>query len=213
MIAGVVVARNAREAVAKIREGNADIYEVRVDRFESFELAPLKPFADRLIITIRRAEEGGFRRIPEEERLELYRRAMTLKPRYVDVEARSEIAGEVMREARKRRVGVILSYHDFEETPPFETLMEILQGMASMNPDVVKIVPTANSHLDNVRVLRLYEHAENLVAFCMGPLGRISRLFSALLAPFTYASLEKAVAPGQMSVEELRKLLVMLDER
>ncbi|WP_099211937.1 3-dehydroquinate dehydratase [Thermococcus henrietii] len=213
MIAGVVLARDAREAAAKIEGSRADLYEVRLDHFESFDLSPLKPYAERLILTVRRAEEGGYRRIPEEERLELYRRAMELGPRYVDVEVYSGIAGEVIEEARRKKVGVILSHHDFEKTPTFGGLIGVLDDMEEMDPDVIKIVPTARELRDNVRVLRLYEQADNLVAFCMGPLGRISRLFSALLAPFTYASIDGSAAPGQMSVEELERLLVMLNGR
>ena len=213
MIAGVVLAGNAREAAEKIRRCRADLYEVRLDYFDSFDLSPLGPFADRLILTVRRAEEGGHRRIPEEERLELYRKAMALGPRYIDVEAQSEISDEVMREARRKGVGVVLSYHNFEKTPSIGELLEVLEDMRARGPDVIKIVPTARSYRDNLRVLRLYEEAEKVIAFCMGPLGRISRLFSALLAPFTYAAIDGEAAPGQMSVEELKKLLVLLDGR
>ncbi len=213
MIAGVVVAKNAREAVRLIESSSADLYEIRLDGFQSRDLAPLREFSDRLIITVRRVEEGGLSFIPEEERLELYRTAMEIEPAYVDVEVYSRIAEEVVKEAKRAGVGVILSFHDFEKTPTFGSLLGIIDDMEEMDADIIKVVPTAKTLKDNARVIRLYDTAENLVAFCMGPLGRISRLFSALVAPFTYASLGRETAPGQMRVDELRRLMVMVNGR
>ncbi|MBP1912799.1 3-dehydroquinate dehydratase [Thermococcus stetteri] len=211
MIAGVVVAKNPGEALEKIRGSDFPLYEVRLDSFEDFEgLEVLAEYSKMLIFTPRRREEGGLREMGEVERLELYKRAIELRPAYVDVELNSEIVGEVVGLAREKGVSVILSYHDFEGTPNFGELLSILGEMEKLEPDVMKVVTTANSVLDNLRVLRLYGRAENLIAFCMGPLGRVSRVFSAQLAPFTYAPLDETVAPGQLLAEELERLRVML---
>lgn len=211
MIAAVITSRNAKEAFEKVKIIEADLYEVRIDYFESFEdLETLAEMRKKLILTPRRKEEGGAREFDEEERLELYKRLINLKPTYIDVELRSEIATDVLELARKKRVGVILSYHNFYGTPTFGELIGILDEMEGLDPDVIKIVTTARSLKDNVRVIRLYEHAENVVAFCMGPLGKVSRVFSALMAPFTYASVGNEVAPGQLSVEDLKSMLEVL---
>ncbi|MDK2914151.1 MAG: 3-dehydroquinate dehydratase [Thermococcaceae archaeon] len=211
MIAGVVTAKNPEEALEKIKTSKFDLYEVRLDSFESFEgLEVLGEYSKKLIFTPRRREEGGIRPLDDETRLGLYRRVISLSPAYVDVEFGSKIAQEVIELARKNGVGVILSYHDFNGTPGFGKLLALLEDMEELEPEIIKIVTTANSPLDNLRVLRLYEHAENLIAFCMGPLGRISRVFSAQLAPFTYAPLDGEVAPGQLRAEELDRLRVML---
>ncbi len=211
MIAAVITARNVKNALGKIKTVGADLYEVRVDYFEGFEdIEALAEMRGKLILTPRRKEEGGVREFDEEERLELYKRLINLKPAYIDVELRSEIAPDVLELARKKRVGTILSYHNFSGTPTFGELIGILDEMEELDPDVIKIVTTANSLKDNVRLIRLYEHAENVVAFCMGPLGKVSRVFSALMAPFTYASVGNEVAPGQLGVEELKSILGVL---
>ena len=211
MIAAVITARNAKEALEKVKTVEADLYEVRVDHFEGFEdLEVLAEMGEKLILTPRRNEEGGAREFSEAERLELYGRLVNLKPAYIDVELRSEIAADVLELARKKRIGTILSYHNFSGTPTFGELIGILDEMEELDPDVIKIVTTARSLKDNVRVVRLYEHAENVVAFCMGPLGKVSRVFSALMAPFTYASAGNEVAPGQLSVDELKSILEVL---
>jgi 3-dehydroquinate dehydratase I len=69
----------------------------------------------------------------------------------------------------------------------------------------------ANSSEDALRVLDLYERSDksiNLVAFSMGEIGVLSRVLCALTpnCPFTYASLDQPVAPGQITIEQMKKL-------
>ncbi|AEC51237.1 3-dehydroquinate dehydratase [Pyrococcus sp. NA2] len=208
MIAGVILAETIEDAIRKIRLHDADLFELRVDKLVDFSgIEDLSNYSSRLIITIRKREEGGFREFKEEERLELFKKFLTLKPRYVDIELNSEIRDEVIALARKHGSGVILSYHNFRETPPFERLVELVKVMEGYSPDVMKIVTYARDMKDNITVIKLYEIAENLVAFCMGSKGRLSRIFSAVYSPFTYASLEESAAPGQLTVEEVREIM------
>ncbi|NIS60800.1 MAG: type I 3-dehydroquinate dehydratase, partial [Proteobacteria bacterium] len=76
--------------------------------------------------------------------------------------------------------------------------------------NIIKIVTYANTMEDNLRVLELIPHARKrgleIIAFCMGEMGRISRVMAALLGSyFSYASLEKGAesAPGQLTVQEM----------
>jgi 3-dehydroquinate dehydratase type I len=84
----------------------------------------------------------------------------------------------------------------------------------------VKIVTYANSAEDNLRLLRLIPmslaEGQPIIAFCMGPRGRASRLLAPLLGSFlTYASLRKGAesAPGQWTVAETRKMMALLGEK
>ena len=73
----------------------------------------------------------------------------------------------------------------------------------------VKIVTTAKSVNDATQVLQLYSKKgkTNLIAFSMGDAGRISRILCLYLGgPYTYVSLGKPVAPGQFSVDEVKKI-------
>ena len=80
------------------------------------------------------------------------------------------------------------------------------------------MVTTANGIEDSIRILDLYKNAPGLVliAFAMGESGILSRIFSTLLkrtatAPFTYAALEKPIAPGQMTLEQMKRLYNRID--
>ena len=67
---------------------------------------------------------------------------------------------------------------------------------------------------DNLRVLELIPEARDMgveiIAFCTGPLGRMSRLFSLLMgAHMTFTSIEKGQesADGQIPIMEMKELL------
>ena len=210
MLVGVVVASDAREALDVIKKSNAELYEVRVDSFKTLkELNLLKSIAFKSIFTLRSFEEGGFQAFSSGERIEIFKKLIEMHPRYVDVEFLSSVRDRVMKMARKEGVEIILSYHDLRGTPDYKSLDEIANLMSPGN--VRKIVTHAMNPEDNLTVLRLYEKYNNLVAFCMGKIGRISRLMSYYLAPFTYVSLKNAVVDGQFTMEEMRKLIEVME--
>lgn len=204
-------ARTIGEAVEMMgRARGADLLELRGDYLRSCEgVEDLSPYADRLIVTVRRRREGGAFRGSEGDRLELLRRLMRVGPRYVDIEAASPIAPTVVGEARSLGVGVIASSHNFRGTPGVRGLLRAWRRCAALGPDVVKVATMALKPADNLAVLSLLLRVDRpTVAFCMGPLGRASRLLSPLFgAPFTYASLEEGLetAPGQLSLREVRE--------
>ena len=76
-----------------------------------------------------------------------------------------------------------------------------------LNPDLVKIVTFANSINDNFKIFELLENKKNLVSFCMGIKGQISRVLAPTFnSKITFASLEKSKqsAPGQISIDEMK---------
>jgi len=96
-------------------------------------------------------------------------------------------------------------------TPPLNNMREIVQRQLKAGADVCKIVTTAQRFEDNLTILRLISEFSKtrIVVFAMGPLGFASRVLCPLVGgDFTYASIEqgKESAPGQITVQELRKL-------
>jgi 3-dehydroquinate dehydratase len=67
-------------------------------------------------------------------------------------------------------------------------------------------------------VLKLYEVAKkaniNLITFCMGEHGVLSRVLCTYAgAPFTYASLTDAIAPGQLTLKQMRSIYDTLEKK
>ena len=137
-------------------------------------------------------------------------KAIEAGAKYVDLEVEAPpMMGRKIRQAcQEYGTMLIRSFHDFEGTPPEATLLSLLDKGRRFGGEVVKIVTTATCKADADRVMALYREAEpgTLVAFCMGPEGRDSRLEALKQgAPFTYACLtaEEATAPGQWTAAEM----------
>ncbi len=181
----------------------AQLVELRVDWLARDPDVPrlLKDRPTPVILTCRRAKDGGKWRGTEESRVRLLRTAIVSGVEYVDLE--DDIAMSIPRYGKTKR---IVSHHDFEGTP--DHVEEIWAEMADMNPDIIKLVTLAQSPSDCVRLLKLVQTAKiPTVAFCMGEFGVWSRVVCAKLgAPFTYAAFspDREVAPGQLSFQEMK---------
>jgi 3-dehydroquinate dehydratase type I len=112
---------------------------------------------------------------------------------------------------------LIVSTHLLDGTPTQGGLESLLRRLAATGASTVKIVTRARSLEDNLRVLTLIPMAQRLevsiIAFCMGSMGRLSRIASPLLGGYlTFASLEKGEesADGQIPVIEMKKILDIL---
>jgi 3-dehydroquinate dehydratase type I len=114
---------------------------------------------------------------------------------------------------RRGKTKIILSWHDFTGTPETTRLEAVLDEMLDSEADVVKLVALAREPADNLRMLSLIPRAKaagkDAIAFCMGPLGKWSRLAAPLLGSWlTFApfSKQRASAPGQLTVNDLKRV-------
>jgi 3-dehydroquinate dehydratase I len=184
--------------------GKTEFAEVRIDQLELTEeqLASLFSIKKKTIATCRAGK------IEEPRRLALLKHALDSGAGYVDIEyeSNSVYRKELIYTARANEAKVIISYHNFEMTPPEKALNKIIRESIKLGANLVKITTTAKTAADCARVMALYEKHENLIAFCMGKIGSITRIAAPLLgAEFTYASLDSnlATAPGQLNFEEM----------
>jgi len=224
MICVSVMAESNREAVRMMKRGfaSADMVELRLDRISRPSLpALMKAREGSLLVTNRRREEGGFFEGSERDRVNLLAQAVTLGADYVDVEASTGkrwIGGlKAEIEGKGAVTRMIVSHHDFQKTPSWDSLVRRLDACRACRAYAVKIVTYAQSAEDNLRLMRLIPRSlaqgQPIIAFCMGPRGRFSRVLAPLLGSFlTYASLRKGTeaAPGQFTVAEMRKIMDLL---
>ncbi len=163
----------------------------------------------RCVCTLRPRSEGGLFAGSEEERTSILKLIAEYGPYLLDVELSTmsknrDLAGYI----RSTGTPVLVSWHDFEGTPGAAVLAGRLRKMRRFS-DHVKMVTTARNPDDASRILSVYGRAADteLIAFAMGDAGRISRILCLYLgSPYTYASLGKAVAPGQFSADEVRRI-------
>jgi 3-dehydroquinate dehydratase I len=196
----------------------ADYVEIRFD-FLNPDLLPAalnaaKGIRDRTVFTLRAKSEGGMFSGSEENRLHWLYRLVELEPMLIDVELDTLKKNDELADfLEKKKSPLLVSWHDFEKTPPSDYIADVLSVMRTYS-NYVKIVTTAHNIEDSLRLLELYETAIGLspIFFAMGDAGVISRLLCNIIgnAPFTYASLEKNIAPGQLTVQQMKKLYIKM---
>lgn len=198
----------------------ADYVEIRFDALrpdvlhEALEAA--KDMKDRAIFTLRSSSEGGRFSSTEQDRLKWLLKLAELKPMLLDVELNTLKDNDALVDClEKQRTRLLVSWHDYKKTPSKETIADILLEMRTYS-NYVKIVTTAEIFEDALRMLEMYDETSPglyPIFFAMGEAGVISRILCTLVgnAPFTYASLEKAIAPGQLTVQQMKKLYKMIN--
>jgi 3-dehydroquinate dehydratase type I len=211
-----IVEKTMEKALEAVEEAVplADLIELRLDYLEKPELGPFMKSRQRpFIITNRRKEEGGSYRGDEEKRFGILKEAVELGAEYVDIEMRSKRS--LLRDfiANKKKTRMILSFHDFQGTPSQQDLRRLCYRMTCLGADVIKIVTFATSWKDNLLLLSLIpfakERKQEIVAFCMGEKGKMSRVFAPWMgAAWTYAPLrrDRSSAPGQLTVWEVKDI-------
>lgn len=192
----------------------SDYVELRFD-FLKVEQIPevleiVKKDIKKIVCTLRPKTEGGKFEGNEKERISILKLIAEYNPFLLDIEyATIRKNRDLVNYLKTTKTNLLVSWHDFKKTPSFAELKKKLIQMSKFSPNV-KIVTTAKSTDDAAMILQLYSKKGkfNLIAFAMGDAGRISRILSLYLgSPYTYVSLGKPVAPGQFSVDEVKKII------
>jgi len=208
-----VVVSDDLEAV-KRAELLADMLELRMDLVGSGWPEVARYLHKPWIATMRDSEHRGKFSGSEEERVDQLIQAVTLGANIIDVELDCPALGDLAKSV-KGRSRCMVSYHDWDGTPPLEQLSGIVQRQFAAGAEICKVVTMARNVYDNLAVLKLLGLFPwiDIISFAMGPVGALSRVLSPLSGGYlTYASIDETSgsAPGQMSVEALRKIYRMI---
>ena len=175
------------------------------------------------------AEGGGFHLEDQENHESVLKTMVSAAPRYIDMELSTdnELLDTVLDACARDGVGIILSRHDFNGTPALDEVDNFVQSVndkvttlriQDRNFLILKTIFTATATADNIVPMMVIESLGksgfNVISFCMGLAGTISRVASVLPRSdgkpagfFTYASLEQATAPGQFDLKTMEAIL------
>lgn len=210
-----IAEKTPNKLTKQIKKGlkKSDYIEVRFDFLKPEKvpevLEKIKKDLNRMVCTLRPKSEGGVFSGTEKERISILKLIAEYNPFLLDVEYNTlKKNNHLVKYIKETKTNLLVSWHDFKKTPTLSKLKSQLAQMSKFSKNV-KIVTTAKNTNDSTTILQLYSKKgkTNLIAFSMGEAGRISRILCLHLgSPYTYVSLGKAVAPGQFSVDEVKKI-------
>ncbi|MHA1849027.1 MAG: type I 3-dehydroquinate dehydratase [Promethearchaeota archaeon] len=184
------------------------------------------------IITCRIKNEGGFFSGSDAVHVEIISKMIHANPNFIDIEmaTKPDVLKKIGSLLKDKKVNLIASCHDFNKTPTIKHFNEIVSKFKKKAEKlpisfdkmvILKAVFMARKPEDNLIPLEIIkEHSPNVkgvVSFCMGEVGTPSRILSVIPKTrstrekirgfFTFASLEEATAPGQLTLSTMCSFL------
>lgn len=218
-----IMPRTLEEAqqLDRSRYDGADVIEWRADFLDKNEILTVAPavfekFAGReILFTLRTRGEGGQIDLTSEEYLAIIQDIQSIyHPDYIDFEFYShrEVFEQMLEFSN-----LVLSYHNFQETP--DNMMEILSELTSLSPKLVKVSVMAHNEqevldlMNYTRGFKTLNPEQDYVTISMGKIGKISRLTADLTgSSWSFASVGEESAPGQIPLENMRRIRELLNE-
>ena len=204
--------------IEKAEDCKADFVEVRLDLIKDHNgLADIANHGKAPVIATNRplSCQGRFSR-SEIERQQILLKAARSGFEYVDVELSTPKLGVLLKGLKHLGAKTMISFHDFNGPLSLSEMHSILTKEVAKEADVCKIVTTAKSVKDNLTALNFTSDASKdarIVCFCMGELGKLSRLLSPVFGGFfTIACLRRGgeTASGQLTIQEMRNAYQVL---
>jgi 3-dehydroquinate dehydratase-1 len=202
---------DAAQLVEKVEAKKPDLVEFRLDQTK--DLATIETIAQKktfpAIVADRSKRDARTSR-------EFQDAVVAAGFEFVDVDIGSSDARAAVQNAKSQGAQVIVSSHDFSETPTVAKLQSIRVSAITLGADICKIVTTAQHPRDNLTVLGFLaaKPAEaRIVSFAMGAIGTPSRILAPLFgAEFTFASLteQSRTAEGQLTIDNIRSVWQLL---
>lgn len=211
---------NLIHSAKKAARIGADLIEIRMDtlpiqkrRDISSLLTSIKQSARLpMIATVRSPSEQepkrGLFKLDDAERKSIFETVLP-QVEVIDVELSSKSFNHpIVQLARRLGKKVILSYHDFHSAPSEKKVRQLVQEFKNLSGDILKIaaMPKNALALKNFLTICADLNEINRVFIAMGKLGAVSRIAGfAFGSCLTYGFVNKTLAPGQISIQELVK--------
>jgi 3-dehydroquinate dehydratase-1 len=212
-VVGVIASNTDLDRAMRMRK-LPDLFELRLDCFARTvdQLENKVPrFRTPLIITARHPQEGGANKLSPRQRRDLLTRFLDCAD-YIDVELRSVSAmRSLLRLAQRKKVGRIISFHNFKSTPSARILAAKARSARARGANIFKVATRIDTPTELARLLDFITK-KNLglraSAMGIGKLGAISRILLARAgSALVYASIGAETGiEGQLSLDQLRAL-------
>lgn len=185
------------------------VVELRLDAldFINWDLLSMLLQKRPLLLTFRSQKEGGSSH-PEEKRREALKKAIMLRPPYLDLEYDRDLSWIKEYQNHLSKTQVILSYHCLDSLSQ-EEIEQKLSAMKKVSAWKYKIAAEHTSTIEAMQMLKLMKKHSDFIGISLGEKGYLTRLLNPIyLQRITYTSLDVKTRKklGQISYEELMNL-------
>ncbi|KEI04897.1 type I 3-dehydroquinate dehydratase [Clostridium botulinum] len=221
-----------REAKA-LNDIDFDLVEIRADFFEDiYDMLKVKNAVYRIrqilkdipiLFTFRSYREGGERAISDEFYFKLNTEVSKMGLiDAIDIELFNEKMRilELVKIAHSNKIKVIMSNHDFDNTPKKEEIISRLLKMQELGADITKIAVMPKCSSDVLELLKATDdmkvkYADRpFITMSMNGQGVISRISGEIFgSSVTFGAVKKASAPGQLNIKELKGILEIMHKQ
>ena len=132
----------------------------------------------------------------------------------IDIDANNPELERLVREAKRKRIKTLISYHEFDRMPARNEIAEQYLKMEKCGGDILKIACFAANEVDTYAVLEgaaaysQLKAAKDIVAIAMGEEGQVSRICAGDFgSAISWACGSTPTAPGQFNARQLSKYM------
>lgn len=204
---------------------DVDIVELRIDQWNDIDVnlidtiqQQIKDLDKRLLITYRTSSQGGNGQLNGDDYYQMLNSLIKVNNYdLIDIEfdknTDKEILATIISAAQNKDLEVVLSYHDFEQTPKLDELKHLYYKMQSFSPDYIKVAVMPKNKQDVTNLLMAMSDSADsvnprVIGIAMSKLGLVTRTAQGVFGgTVSYGCLDTPKAPGQIHVSVLREQL------
>ncbi|EHJ07849.1 type I 3-dehydroquinate dehydratase [Staphylococcus simiae] len=208
----------------KVKIADIDIVELRIDQLHDVSKEAICLLVNHLklilnqqelLVTYRTNQQGGKGDLSHDDYIKLLYMLAEIKDvdlidiewdHHIDVNLYQQMIARVQPQTK-----VILSHHNFDETPTQEALNFIYYKMQKFQPDYVKVAVMPQDKDDVIKLLQAMSLASEsisskVVGIAMSHLGLVTRTAQGVFGgSLSYGCLGEPQAPGQIDVSQLSR--------
>lgn len=228
-----VISKNEEELLRDVEEiasHSPDVIEWRIDYYDQLDhqehivsaLNAIQPMVEEIpiLLTFRHISEGGYKEESQETRLRVIEAACgTGQISMVDVEQANEpeFLDAVKAIVKKHGVKLVLSAHDFKNTPSEQEIVDSIKRSRELGADVAKLAVMPRAFTDVLTLAKATYRARTqevdipLITVSMGEMGSITRVLGGEFgSDLSFLCSSGASGPGQIDIEEFREMAKLL---
>lgn len=204
-----------------------DIVELRIDQWENFVIKNVDTVIQQLrglnldfkiLVTYRTSKQGGKGNVEETTYIDILKLLIEYAQfELLDIEWSGAINtdqyAQLITDAQEKNLNVVLSHHNFEETPSLEEIKFIYFKMQKLAPQYLKLAVMPNNKEDVLHLLEAMSVTSDntpykVIGISMSHLGLVSRVAQGVFGgSISYGCLGEPQAPGQIHVKALKQQL------